>query len=607
MKFKNKNNLTSIILYTILFSLILPILIFTFKFQRDSPKVKDITYLNEVEYSINDGEWHNVTLPYTFTDLNEGTKVSIRTNIYPLQYDGIYVSTTFCKADVYLDSQKVFTLGKLENYPGFMKIPGKEIHVIETYGDGSAMDLKIDYFATAYDNKLKIDVPMLGTSKELILERSLKYGTSWVFSFSQIISGLSIICISFFFLFLDKNGILFTWFGLISVSSGLWFFCSNLFTITAFPQSAWIYLSSYIGFSFCTIPLLRFLSRCVQFENPILLRTIELIYGFLVFSSIILQILGIVPLHKSWYIFRFLGPGCLLLTAVVTIYERIKFKNKQAGKFILPTLILYFSAVGETINRLFFHEILHASSLFQIGTFLFLLIMGINSGVFIKESMNLKKLEEVLDQKKDMLDMMTMEQRERSLTLAKNETLLSRQRHDLRHHLSAIMELSEGNKELEDYISVLIEKIPSKLDRYCENEIVNAIISHYAHLCESENIEFKSLLTVPFKDDTSLNSDLCVIFANMLENAYEACRQTDLKEHRFIDIKSSLNGNLLTITMDNSYNGNVIKVGEKYRSSKRNDFGIGLESVRSIAQQYHGDAVFTNKSKIFYSSVYLSI
>ena len=152
-----------------------------------------------------------------------------------------------------------------------------------------------------------------------------------------------------------------------------------------------------------------------------------------------------------------------------------------------------------------------------------------------------------------------------------------------------------------------MDKIPKKRERYCENDIVNAIISHYSYLSESDNIRFHTLLTIPECNDISLNSDLCVIFANLLENAYEACKRMDKNEERFIDIKSSLNGKLLTITMDNSFNGDVTQIGEKYRSAKRNDYGIGLASVKSIAQQYYGDAVFKHDSKIFYSSVYLSI
>ncbi|MGP1411121.1 MAG: GHKL domain-containing protein [Peptoanaerobacter stomatis] len=43
----------------------------------------------------------------------------------------------------------------------------------------------------------------------------------------------------------------------------------------------------------------------------------------------------------------------------------------------------------------------------------------------------------------------------------------------------------------------------------------------------------------------------------------------------------------------------------KIRSTKRNDFGIGLSSVQSVARKYNGDAKFEDKDGYFQSSVYM--
>ena len=605
MNTKNKYKLTYITIYLILFFIISPLLIYAIGFKRDSPKIKNITYLTEMEYSINDGNWNKITLPHSFKNLEPGTKLSFKKDINPMPYDGIFVSSDFCTANVYLDNKLFFTLGKKENYPDFMLTPAREIHVVEAYGNGKTVSLQIDYFVGKYNNPLTVDIPLIGTSKEIILERSVKYGLSWMFSFSQIIAGFSLILISFFLIFVDKKGILFAWLGLFALSSGFWFFGSNSFSMTSFPHSTFLYISSYIGFAFCTMPLLRFLTHSVNFKNPRPLIITETIYGLLILFCIILQLLGILPLHISWNLFRLLAPAYFLLINLLTIYERIKWDNRYAEKFIIPTHILLISAIAETINTNLTNKIFPSSTIFQTGTFIFLLLMGINAGRFIKDSMNLKKMEEDLKNQKSLLDIITAEQKCRSLALAKNETILSRQRHDLRHHISAISELSKGNKELEQYLSTLMKKIPSKLERYCENDIINAIISHYASLCELDNINFKTVLNIPVNDDFSVTSDLCVIFSNLLENAYEACKRLDYKENKFIIIKSSLNRNILTITMDNSFNGEVIHIGEKYKSAKRNDYGIGLESIKSISRQYHGDANFTYENNVFYSSIYI--
>ena len=102
------------------------------------------------------------------------------------------------------------------------------------------------------------------------------------------------------------------------------------------------------------------------------------------------------------------------------------------------------------------------------------------------------------------------------------------------------------------------------------------------------------------------DSDLSVIFGNLLENAVEACdRMTE--GDKFISLSSSLQNGLLAVTMDNSFDGNFRKEGDRVRSSKRDDFGIGLASVRSLAQKAGGDARFEANGNVFLSSVYVRI
>ena len=57
---------------------------------------------------------------------------------------------------------------------------------------------------------------------------------------------------------------------------------------------------------------------------------------------------------------------------------------------------------------------------------------------------------------------------------------------------------------------------------------MDAIISHYATICENSGIKLSIKLVVPDTDSRSMDGNLCVIFANLLENAVEACdRMTD--------------------------------------------------------------------------------
>ena len=59
--------------------------------------------------------------------------------------------------------------------------------------------------------------------------------------------------------------------------------------------------------------------------------------------------------------------------------------------------------------------------------------------------------------------------------------------------------------------------------------------------------------------------------------------------------------------MDNSFDGHFKIRDGKYLSSKRNDFGIGLSSIQSVAQKYGGDTEFVAKNGVFQSSLYFQI
>ena len=304
--------------------------------------------------------------------------------------------------------------------------------------------------------------------------------------------------------------------------------------------------------------------------------------------------------------FHIMIPIALSFLTFYTIREYLLYKKLNARRFILPTIIMTFSGLLQWIN--------YNSSVkgalrfpFQLGTVFFLLVMGIIAAFSIKDSIDFKNKEKELHFEKQLMDIQLKEQQERGLLLAHKEFLLRQQRHDLRHQLTAIRELThEGNSELIDYLDTLIDQIPKSEQKFCENTIVNSVISHYHSICQVRGIELKMNLVVPECQNSISDSELCIIFGNLLENAVEACNRMK-GGHRFIKLNSTFYHGLLTITMDNSFDGTITKNGEHYLSSKRNEYGVGLESIRTVTEKAHGGCQFMQKENIFLSSVYLHI
>lgn len=586
--------------------LVLTLLVSSIGFKRDSPDTSNITYVNTVDISINGGPFEKLKLPADLDDLAPGTPITLKAVIKPKADDGLYFKTIYSKADVYFNNKHVFEFGKDENYPRFMKDPATEIHIIETYGTNEDMDVRIEITSPHTVKKLHLFPLMVGSVKEIILSKSFQFGFSWILSISLIISGIALIITSLGIMFIDKKAVLFTWLGLFSLVTGSWFMGSNDFAITIFPDTTFLYMMSFIGVVMFLPALLQYINTAIDFENPKFIIYVKCFTVFVAVAALALQLLGIVPLHISRYITRIMLIPILVYITGLIIFEYIKYNNYVARLFIVPMIIFTLSSVAEVIMKSFPLSPVYFPPA-MLGTLLFLLIMGFIAGRTVKDSVDLQKRERELAFEKELLDIQTVEQRESRLLLVENEKLLSRQRHDLRHHLTVIQELvGDDNVKLQEYISTVVDKIPKKKETYCENSIVNAVISHFASECEMHNIQFNAELIVPDTDNFAIDSDLCVVFANLLENATEACsRMTE--GNKFVTIKSTFDLGRLTIIVDNSFNGEFRESKGCFYSSKRNEIGTGLSSVTAIAKKYHGSTRYTPENNTFMSSAYLNL
>ena len=184
---------------------------------------------------------------------------------------------------------------------------------------------------------------------------------------------------------------------------------------------------------------------------------------------------------------------------------------------------------------------------------------------------------------------------------------IRQQRHDLRHQLTAIRGLAkEDNAPLMDYLDNLLNAIPAVPQVYCENSAVNAIVSHYAALCQEQGIETDIRLFIPSQTEQISDAELCVIFGNLMENALEACgRMAEGK--KFLRLGSRVHLGLLTIIMENSFDGQVKQEHGKYVSRKRDDYGVGLSSIQAVAKKRGGGAQFEVEDRVFRSSVHVQI
>ena len=207
-----------------------------------------------------------------------------------------------------------------------------------------------------------------------------------------------------------------------------------------------------------------------------------------------------------------------------------------------------------------------------------------------------------LQQENQLLSM--QQQRYESLKAAIEETRQAR--HDLRHQLCQLAALAEeGNLEkIKAYLSDAVSRIPSLELHFCENRAADGVVGYYCALAKREQIPFSVRLDLPECLPVD-EIDLCLVLSNLLENALEASLHTAPARRR-IELTAYLHGNSLAlIQVENTYDGVIREKDGVFLSSKRKGDGVGLQSVRHIAEKSCGVSTVTYQDGLFCVKVML--
>lgn len=182
-----------------------------------------------------------------------------------------------------------------------------------------------------------------------------------------------------------------------------------------------------------------------------------------------------------------------------------------------------------------------------------------------------------------------------------------RTRHDFKHHLAAILGFLDEDKpgDAHAYCAELLQRqTDARTVPYSGNAAVDGVLYHYATLAEQQGIDFA--VKGSFKSTKVEDLDLCVLLGNALDNAVAACGH--VRENPFIKLSVQVDGNVMAITVANSFDGIVQKENGVFLSRKRaNAPGIGLRSIRSVCQKYGGNLQIRHDGSVFYSMVLLDL
>ena len=179
-------------------------------------------------------------------------------------------------------------------------------------------------------------------------------------------------------------------------------------------------------------------------------------------------------------------------------------------------------------------------------------------------------------------------------------------RHDLRHYLNQLSALAdEGDiDKIREYLTRAAGRIPSLDMNFCENRAADSVIGYYCALARRESIPFQTQIDLPEEIPVD-EIDVCLVLSNLLENALEASLRTDPARRR-ISVQAYMHsGRLMLIQVENAFDGEIREKNGALQSSKRKGGGIGVQSVRRIAEKTGGASTFTYQNATFTAKVML--
>lgn len=178
--------------------------------------------------------------------------------------------------------------------------------------------------------------------------------------------------------------------------------------------------------------------------------------------------------------------------------------------------------------------------------------------------------------------------------------------HDTRHFLYTVQSLLE-REDIEEAKKLLQDCVDAKLTkkRFCNRAVLNVILQYYQSVCDKAGISLAVDIRGAVLSDLN-DTEMTVLFGNLLENAYEAAGNQG-----FIELRVDVNehSGMTVIEEKNSYLGEIKKdkAGKLITSKNKEEHGIGMQSIEKIVRRHEGVYIydFDKNTHIFRSKIAL--
>lgn len=178
--------------------------------------------------------------------------------------------------------------------------------------------------------------------------------------------------------------------------------------------------------------------------------------------------------------------------------------------------------------------------------------------------------------------------------------------HDLKHHLLSVLGMIEAGdmQYAENYLKSLLYEYETSIFKYIsiDNSAVNSILNLKIGRCHANKIDIKIEIESDFSDFSDI--DICVLLANLLDNAIEASANVELPK---ISVSIKNNKNYLCINVRNRINSSILEINKELKTTKndKSNHGLGTFSISQIVEKYDGMKNYYEQNDYFIADIWL--
>lgn len=341
------------------------------------------------------------------------------------------------------------------------------------------------------------------------------------------------------------------------------------------------------------LPLILFL--CLYYGYSLLASCVSVSTAYLccqISNWVGLFVLTITGSEKDYYFARILTTVLvfvILCRNVCHVTESVFAKGKRdllvIGAF--PFVYYVYDYMVTKFSTLLYSD---NKAVAEFMGFAFCLAYLIFLLVYFRES---EKQQEIR-RYKDLMEMQLLSQQKEIEQVRSAQKAMTILRHDMRHHLNVILtQLQNGNVEdAADYARQVTDACSdAELTDYCENEMLNAVLSIWQTRFEERGLTLNCDILIHHVLSCP-DLALCTILSNALENAMNSLLETGAPEEKWVRLKMFQKDSRLMIQMENPCR-QIPRFVDGIPISEKKDHGIGTRSMVYYVEKLHGQCKFS--------------